>query len=118
VAVEATKTLWRFICLLVLIWAAGLCAASVAAGRPRVAGLQVALRARGFYAGPIDAVYGPATARGLRRFQRRARLTVDGRLGPSTRRALGQLGRPALGIRILRPGASGWDVSVTQLLLA
>lgn len=117
-AVEATRTLWRFICLLVLIWAAGLCAASVAAGRPRVAGLQVALRARGFYAGPIDAVYGPATARGLRRFQRRARLTVDGRVDPSTRRALGRLGRPALGSRILRPGASGWDVSVTQFLLA
>jgi Transglycosylase SLT domain/Putative peptidoglycan binding domain len=118
VVVEATKTLWRLICLLVLIWAVGLCAASVAAGRPRIAGLQVALRAGGFYAGPIDAVYGPATARGLRRFQRRARLAVDGRVGPATRRALGQLGRPALGSRILRPGASGWDVSVTQFLLA
>lgn len=117
-AVEATRTLWRSICVVVLISAVGLCTAAVAAGRPQVAGLQVALRACGLYAGAIDAVYGPATARGLRRFQRRARLTVDGRVGPATRRALGQLGRPAFGSRILRPGASGWDVSVTQFLLA
>jgi len=100
-----------------LIWVVGLCTASAAAGRSQIAGLQVALRERGFYAGPIDALYGPETARGLRRFQRRARLAVDGRIGPATRRALGRLGRPGFGSRILRRGASGWDVSVTQFLL-
>jgi hypothetical protein len=117
-AVEATRALWRSICLLALISVGGLSTASVAAARPQVAGLQVALRASGFYAGPIDAVYGPATARGLRRFQRRARLTIDGKVGRATRRALGQLGRSAFGSRLLRRGASGWDVSVTQFLLA
>jgi hypothetical protein len=56
VAVEATRTLWRSICVVVLISAVGLCTAAVAAGRPQVAGLQVALRACGLYAGAIDAV--------------------------------------------------------------
>lgn len=92
-------------------------ATSTAAGRPRVAGLQVALRAQGVYAGAIDAVYGPATARGLRVFQRRSRLAVDGRVGPATRRALGRLGRHGFGSRILRHGSLGWDVSVAQFLL-
>jgi peptidoglycan hydrolase-like protein with peptidoglycan-binding domain len=91
--------------------------AGAATARPQVAGLQVALRAQGVYIGSIDGVYGPATARGLRRFQRRAGLEVDGRIGPATRRALGPLGRPSFGRRPLRRGALGWDVSVTQFLL-
>ena len=68
--------------------------------------------------GPIDGVYGPATALGLRRFQRSAGLEVDGRIGPATRRALGPLGRHGFGRRTLRRGALGWDVSVAQFLLA
>lgn len=91
--------------------------AGSAAARPQVAGLQVALRAQGLYLGPIDGVYGPATARGFRRFQRRAGLDVDGRIGPLTRQALGPLGRPSFGRRTLRRGTLGWDVSVTQFLL-
>jgi len=89
-----------------------------AAARPGIAGLQVALRAQGLYAGAIDGVYGAGTARGLRRFQRRTGLAADGRVGPATRRALGQLGRHTFGSRTLRPGVSGWDVSVAQFLLA
>src|SRR5580765_4499287 len=92
--------------------------ASTAAARPQVAGLQVALRDHGLYAGAIDAVYGPATARGLRLFQRQTELPVDGRIGPATRRALGRLGQHAFGSRALRLGAVGWDVSVAQFLLA
>jgi hypothetical protein len=91
--------------------------AGIAAARSQVAGLQVALRAQGLYVGPVDGVYGPATARGFRRFQRRAGLAVDGRIGPATRHALGPLGRPSFGRRTLRRGALGWDVSVTQFLL-
>src|SRR5436190_23917018 len=85
--------------------------------RLQVVGLQVALRAHGLYLGPVDGVYGPASARGLRRFQRRAGLEVDGRMDPATRRALGPLGRPSFGRRTLRRGTLGWDVSVTQFLL-
>jgi Putative peptidoglycan binding domain/Transglycosylase SLT domain len=85
---------------------------------PQVAGLQVALRAYGVYTGPIDAIAGPATRRGLMRFQRRAGLTPDGKAGPATRRALGPLGRPLFGKRTMRPGLFGWDVAVLQFLLA
>jgi soluble lytic murein transglycosylase-like protein len=89
-----------------------------AAARPQVAGLQVALRAQGLYLGPIDGIYGPMSARGLRRFQRQAGLVVDGRFGPATRRALGPLGKPGYGSRTLLRGSLGWDVSITQYLLA
>ena len=109
--------MWRFACLAVFLLLVVGATASVVGARPQVAGLQVALRSHGLYDGAIDGLYGPATARGLRRFQRRAGLDVDGRLGPLTKRALGQLGRPSLGRRTLRRGAVGWDVSVTQFLL-
>jgi hypothetical protein len=85
---------------------------------PQVAGLQVALRAYGLYLGPIDGIAGPATTRGVRRFQQRVGLPVDGRAGLATRRAMGPLGRPLFGKRTLRRGAFGWDVSVLQFLLA
>ena len=78
----------------------------------------MALQARGLYSGPVDGIYGPATARGLRKLQRGAGLAVDGRVGPATRAALGRLGRPAFGARLLRRRAAGWDVSVLQYLLA
>ena len=83
-----------------------------------VAGLQVALRAYGAYLGPIDGIAGAGTVRGVRRFQHRAGLHVDGKAGAATRRALGPLGRPLFGSRTLRRGAFGWDVSVLQFLLA
>ena len=63
---------------------------------PQIAGLQIALRERGLYPGPIDAVQGPKTVRAVRTFQRRHRLVVDGIGGPRTRAALGTRGRPAL----------------------
>jgi peptidoglycan hydrolase-like protein with peptidoglycan-binding domain len=85
---------------------------------PQVAGLQVALRAFGVYTGPIDAIAGPATKRGLIRFQKRAGLAADGKVGPATRRAFGPLGTPLFGRRTLRRGLFGWDVSVLQFLLA
>lgn len=109
-----------------LRWVSVLAVAAVVAGaaaapgdaRLRVVGLQVALRAHGLYPGPIDGVYGPMSALALRRFQRRAGLHVDGKVGPVTRRALGPLGRPSLGSRTISRGALGWDVSLTQFLLA
>lgn len=103
--------------IVILASSIALAAASTAAARPQVAGLQVALQAHGFYEGPIDGIYGPATARALRKLQRGAGLRVDGRVGPATRTALGRLGRPAFGSRLLRRGASGWDVSVLQYRL-
>ncbi len=116
--VEAKEPLWRVLCLLAVVWMVAGATATSAAARPRVAAVQVALRAHGLYFGPIDGIYGPMSARGLRRLQRRAGLEVNGRLGLATRQALGPLGRPGFGSRTLRRGSLGWDVSVTQFLLA
>jgi hypothetical protein len=86
---------------------------------PQVPGLQVALRAKGFYRGPIDGIAGPMTAHAVRAFQRRARITVDGIAGPITRKKLGKLGRPLFGNRrVIARGMIGWDVSVLEFFLS
>lgn len=87
------------------------------AGR-QTPGLQVALKSRGLYAGPIDGIAGPMTRRAIRIFQKRNGLVVDGVPGPRTRAKLGRLGRPLFGTRLMRRGMVGWDVSVLQFLLA
>jgi murein DD-endopeptidase MepM/ murein hydrolase activator NlpD len=101
--------------LLALILAAP---AAGAATDARIAALQVALRARGVYNGAIDGVRGPKTNRAVRLVQTRAKITVDGIVGPQTRKALGPLGRPGLGTRSLRAGMRGWDVASLQFRLA
>jgi murein DD-endopeptidase MepM/ murein hydrolase activator NlpD len=78
----------------------------------------VALRARGLYAATVDGVSGPLTHEGVRRFQARRGLVVDGIAGPRTRAALGWRGRPGLGSRAIAAGARGWDVAALQWLLA
>ncbi len=93
-------------------------AGSAARGSSDVAALQVALRAKGLYAGPIDGFLDDATLQALVSFQRRAGLPPDGIPGPRTRQALGVLGGPELGSRPLSLGAQGWDVAELQFLLA
>jgi murein DD-endopeptidase MepM/ murein hydrolase activator NlpD len=88
------------------------------AGEPRVAALQVALRAHDVYRAEVDVLLGPKTRAAVRRFQRRSGLAVDGVVGPRTRRALGRLGRPGVGSRSLRRGRVGWDVAALQFSLA
>jgi peptidoglycan hydrolase-like protein with peptidoglycan-binding domain len=104
--------------LVATVVVAALALATPAGANPQVAGLQVALRAYGYYLGPIDAVSGPGTATAVRAFQRSSHLAVDGIAGAGTRRALGRLGRPLYGKRTLVQGRVGWDVSVLQYLLA
>ena len=88
------------------------------AGRnPQVAGLQVALRAKGLYGGSIDAIRGPLTIRAVSNLQRAHHLRVTGHANRRTRKALGVLGRPLYGKRLLARGEIGWDVAVLQYLL-
>lgn len=91
---------------------------AAAMGKPRVAAIQTGLKARGLYASTIDGIWGPGTARGIRRLQSRSNLAVDGVVGPRTRLALGRLGRPLLGRRAMHQGLVGWDVSQLQFMLA
>jgi murein DD-endopeptidase MepM/ murein hydrolase activator NlpD len=93
-------------------------AQTASSGRASVAALQVALRARGLYAATVDGVRGPLTREGVRRFQARRGLVVDGIVGPRTLAALGWRGRPGLGARAITAGARGWDVAALQWLLA
>src|SRR5919202_5314891 len=91
--------------------------APATAANPQIAGLQVALRAWGYYDGAIDGVSGPQTTRAVRAFQRRAKIAVDGIAGPQTRRALGRVGHPLFGRRTLGRGMHGWDVAALQFVL-
>jgi Transglycosylase SLT domain/Putative peptidoglycan binding domain len=105
------------LCVVVAIGAAVAQPVALAGRNPQVAGLQVALRARGLYGGAIDAIRGPLTIQGVRDFQSAHHLPVTGRAGLSTRVALGALGRPLYGRRLLMRGNVGWDVAVLQFLL-
>ena len=87
------------------------------ASSANVAALQVALKAIGLYPVGVDGVKGPFTAQGVRSFQSRHRLSVDGLAGAQTRRALGRRGLPALGSRAMHSGQRGWDVAALQFLL-
>lgn len=91
---------------------------ATAAGDPAVAALQIGLHARRVYHGSIDGIPGPQTASAVRRLERKARVPVDGVADKRTRSALGRLGRPRFGTRILAFDDVGWDVSVLQFLLA
>jgi len=104
--------------LLTLTAALVLAAPAAGAGSAKVAALQVGLRAHGVYDGPIDGFAGPQTTKGVRALQRKAGLTVDGVVGPKTRKALGAYGKGTLGRRALAEGAVGWDVAELQFSLA
>jgi len=87
------------------------------AASARVAALQIGLRAHGLDPGPVDGVRGPLTTSALLTFQRKHGIRATGRVGRTTRRALGVRGRPLLGQRELGVGAVGWDVAVLEFRL-
>lgn len=51
--------------------------------------VQNKLRRWGYYSGNVDGIYGPATERAVRAFQKKNGLTVDGIVGRATFKALG-----------------------------
>jgi hypothetical protein len=111
----------RFRCVLVAAATAAMLGPACSAAATvnyQVAGLQVALYRHGHYTGPIDGVQGPMTKQAIVAFQRKAGLEADGVAGKRTRTALGKLGLPLFGKRMLKRGMVGHDVSVLQFLLA
>jgi peptidoglycan hydrolase-like protein with peptidoglycan-binding domain len=54
-----------------------------------VQAVQARLRALGFYAGPVDGVWGQGTQMAIGQFQRQRGLQPDGQLGPATITAMG-----------------------------
>lgn len=54
-----------------------------------VSQIQTKLKNWGYYAGDVDGVYGSATERAVRAFQRKNGLTADGKAGAQTLEALG-----------------------------
>ena len=79
---------------------------------PNVAALQVALRARGVYTGPVDGLAGTGTIAAVQR------LGGDKLFGRRTLRALGKFARHPLGSRPVSDGAVGWDAAALQFMLA
>ena len=106
------------IALLALIGLLALVSDARAGRTANVAALQVGLKSRGLYGGTIDGIIGPGTRRAVRALQRRAGIVVDGIPGPQTRRTLGRYARHRLGDRMLHRGKRGWDVAALQFKLA
>lgn len=57
--------------------------------------IQTKLKNWGYYSGSVDGVYGSATEQAVKSFQRKNGLTVDGKVGPQTQKALGISGGSA-----------------------
>jgi len=106
------------IALLALVGLLALVSDARAGRTANVAALQVGLQARGLYGGTIDGIMGPGTRRAVRALQRRAGISIDGVAGPQTRRALGRYARHRLGDRMVHRGNRGWDVAALQFKLA
>ncbi len=83
-----------------------------------VKNLQQKLKQLGYYSGSVDGSFGDATEAAVMAFQLRNNLTVDGKAGPATQRALyGTGGNSPISYSALRPGDSGTAVRNLQYTL-
>ncbi len=96
-----------------ILFAQSACAATYRQGSTgeQVRTIQDKLKRWGYYDGAVDGIFGSATARAVRSFQRTNGLAVDGIVGAKT---LAALGMPASGAST-SPGAASQDATV-QLL--
>ncbi len=73
-----------------------------------IAAVQYLLRARGFYKGRADGIYGAKTTAAVKAFQRKNKLFVDGVAGPQTLRKL---------VVTVKRGSKGDAVRAAQILV-
>ena len=73
--------------------------------------IQTKLKSWGYYSGSVDGVYGSATEAAVRAFQKKNGLTVDGKAGPQTLKAMGISDSTAA-------GSSGGDVALLARLIS
>jgi len=116
--VIATRNVTAVVSLVAALALSAFASGASAAGNPAVAASQVALRAEGFYAGPVDGISGAATVGALRALQRAHGIDADGVIGNRTAELLGVFVPRKLGARPLRLHRVGWDVAELQFALA
>ena len=92
--------------------------AAVSSGSVEIAALQVTLRSRALYHGPVTGHAGPRTEAAVEVLQRRLGVSVDGVFGKETLARLYPYGRPVLGARLLSVGSKGYDVALLRVQLA
>jgi murein DD-endopeptidase MepM/ murein hydrolase activator NlpD len=85
---------------------------------PRLAALQITMRSRLLYRGPVTGVPDGRTAAATAILQQRLGVTADGIFGPQTLGRLFPPGQPVLGRRLLTVGAKGYDVALLRIELA
>ena len=93
-------------------------AAAAGSVDPRIAALQVTMRARLLYRGPVTGVADDRTIAATAILQERLGVAPDGVFGPQTLGRLFPPGWPVLGRRLLTVGAKGYDVALLRIELA
>ena len=111
--------------LVVIVLAAAIAGATAAppaaagvAVDPRIAAVQITMRSRLLYRGPVTGVVDGRTTSAIAIMQQRLGVAPDGIFGPQTRARLFPFGTPVLGTRLLTIGSKGYDVALLRVELA